>query len=100
MVKKVTTIDVTGNEFIDSNPLTTTVVGSKSTGSTKKGYIRNCYIACKKNDTMFYVNDYGDGPVIVATLEGYAIIPKDDFSEYLKWKNRKKKINVLNIGGK
>ena len=67
--------------------------------SLKKGcYIEDCFIKPKPKDVLFSLVDDGMNSWLVPTLRGYAIIPKDEFDEYLKWKNRKTR--VLNLGGK
>lgn len=47
--------------------------------SETKSYIRDCSIEPKNgNDTLFHVKANGD---VVATLKGYAIIPRKKYEE-------------------
>jgi|10_taG_2_1085330.scaffolds.fasta_scaffold00368_4 hypothetical protein len=99
MNKKITQVDISGNTFDSSLG-----IGNRphNVKPHNNGFIKSCYIKPKEGDTLFFVEDMGNGPVIIATLEDYAILPKEEFSEYLNWKERKSKskIRIINTGGK
>lgn len=85
------TYNVNGNFLDGIKPIPNNITPSK-----ELSYLKNCYIKGRDGDHLFYVKDLGVGPVVLATLDSYAIIPLEDYDRYCKWKNRKKR--VLNGG--
>lgn len=55
-----------------------------------KSFIKNCIISAKENDTLFASNKDGQ---IIARLDGYAIIPVE---EYKKMKSKKSDAENIN----
>jgi len=91
--KKNVKVDVSGNIIDNYNP----IQNISSNKQKVRSYLRNCYIKPRDGDKLFFIDDFGTGPVLLATLDDYAIIPLQEYDKYIKWKNRK--IRVLN-GGK
>ncbi len=58
---------------------------------TEKGYINNCYIACRVGSPTLF-SDNGDGTV-TPRLDGYAVVPLEEYEKHVERASKMAELN-------